>query len=70
MRDLSIIIAFIAIILSACGPKENTDKDAVIKTATTDVGELEDTSELPTDATETNSDATATLPEEVSDTKK
>ena len=55
MRDLSIIIAFLAIVLVACAPKEkDCEKDAnSAKTA--------DATELPQDATETKAEDTKYL---------
>ena len=50
MRDLSIIIAFMAIVLVACAPKEkDCEKDA-------DSAKTADGTELPQDATQTKAE--------------
>ena len=53
MRDLSIIIAFLAIVLVACGPKEKDCEKDADSTKVTDVNKSEDATELPQDATGT-----------------
>lgn len=61
VSDLTIIIAFVAIIAAACGSQvANSDKDAA-DTTITDIKTLEDATELPKDVTGTKLEDTKYL---------
>ena len=68
MKNLSIIITFMVIILSACTPKV-ADKDTT-KSVATDVEVSEEVSGLSKDATGTDAGTDVLLPEEVSNTEE